>query len=133
MREEALLKTFQETGALRRGHFQLSSGLHSDVYFQSALVLQYPDRADLLGRALARDLETYSAEVVVSPALGGLIIGWEVARRLDVRSLFTERKDGIMCLRRGFEIESAERRSYLRIYSDHLEENPDAPAQMVFP
>jgi len=109
MREEALLKTFQESGALTRGHFQLSSGLHSPVYFQSALVLQHPDRADLLGRALARDLEAYEPQVIVGPALGGLIIAWEVARKLDVRGIFTERKDGIMCLRRGFTIASGER------------------------
>lgn len=109
MREEALLKTFQETGALQRGHFQLSSGLHSGVYFQSALVLQHPDRADLLGRALARDLSAYSPAVVVGPALGGLVIAWEVARKLDVRGIFTERKDGVMCLRRGFTIAPGER------------------------
>jgi orotate phosphoribosyltransferase len=109
MREEALLKTFQETGALRRGHFQLSSGLHSGVYFQSALVLQHPDRADLLGRSLARDLSPCEPDVIVGPALGGLIIGWEVARRLDVRGIFTERKDGEMCLRRGFAIEPGEK------------------------
>jgi len=109
MREEALLKTFQETGALRRGHFQLSSGLHSDVYFQSALVLQHPDRADLLARSLARDLARHEPDVIVGPALGGLIIGWEVARRLDVRGLFTERKDGEMCLRRGFQIAPKEK------------------------
>ena len=109
MREEALLKTFQETGALRSGHFQLSSGLHSGVYFQSALVLQHPDRADLLGRALAKDLAEYAPDVVVGPALGGLVIAWEVARRLDVRGIFTERKDGAMCLRRGFTIEPGEK------------------------
>lgn len=109
MREEALLKTFQETGALKRGHFQLSSGLHSGVYFQSALVLQHPDRADVLGRALAKHLGEYDPEVVVAPALGGLIIGWEVARDLGVRSLFTERKDGEMSLRRGFALSPGER------------------------
>lgn len=109
MREEALLKTFQETGALQRGHFQLSSGLHSPLYFQSALVLQHPDRADLLGRALARDLAAYEPDVVVGPALGGMIIAWEVARKLDVRGIFTERKEGIMGLRRGFTVGSGEK------------------------
>jgi orotate phosphoribosyltransferase len=109
VKEEALYKTFQETGALQRGHFQLSSGLHSGVYFQSALVLQHPDRADLLGRALARALAPYGAEVVVGPALGGMIIAWEVARKLDVRGIFTERKDGFMCLRRGFTVGSGEK------------------------
>ena len=109
MREEALLKAFQETHALRRGHFRLSSGLHSGVYFQSALVLQHPDRAEVLGRALARALAPLKPQVVVGPALGGLIIGWEVARELDVRGLFTERKDGAMQLRRGFRLEPGER------------------------
>lgn len=109
MREEALLKAFQETGALRRGHFELSSGLHSGVYFQSALVLQHPDRAEVLGRALAKDLAAYKPEVVAGPALGALIIAWEVARFLDARGLFTERKDGEMCLRRGFTLRPGER------------------------
>jgi orotate phosphoribosyltransferase len=109
MREEALLKAFQETHALQRGHFQLSSGLHSGVYFQSALVLQYPDRAEVLGRALAKLLADLRPAAVVGPALGGLIIGWEVARELDVRGLFTERKDGQMELRRGFTLSPGER------------------------
>jgi orotate phosphoribosyltransferase len=109
VREEALLKLFQETGALRRGHFQLSSGLHSGVYFQSALVLQHPDRAEILGRSLARTLAPLRPEVVVGPALGGLIIAWEVARELDVRGLFTERKKGVMMLRRGFTLRPDER------------------------
>ena len=109
MREEALLKAFQETGALRRGHFQLSSGLHSGVYFQSALVLQYPDRAEVLGRALAKDLAAYRPDVVAGPALGALIIAWEVAGFLDVRGIFTERHEGAMCLRRGFTLRPGER------------------------
>ncbi|MCA9751626.1 MAG: orotate phosphoribosyltransferase [Gemmatimonadetes bacterium] len=109
MREEALLKAFQETNALRRGHFRLSSGLHSGVYFQSALVLQHPDRAEVLGRALAKALAPARPEAIVGPALGGLIIGWEVARELDVRGLFTERKDGVMELRRGFVLSPGER------------------------
>jgi len=74
MREEALLKAFQETGALKRGHFELSSGLHSGVYFQSALVLQHPDRAEVLGRALARFVGEHAPRAIVGPALGGLII-----------------------------------------------------------
>jgi len=109
MREEALLKAFQETGALRRGHFELSSGLHSGVYFQSALVLQFPDRAEVLGRALAKDLAGHRPEVASGPALGALIIAWEVARFLGVRGIFTERSDGEMCLRRGFQLKPGER------------------------
>ena len=102
------LKEFQETGALLSGHFQLSSGLHSDRYLQCALLLQWPDRAERFGRALAERLRPSGAKVVVSPALGGVIIGHEVARALGVRALFTERKDGHMQLRRGFRIEPAE-------------------------
>ena len=109
MREEALLRLFEETHALKRGHFQLSSGLHSGVYFQSALVLQHPDRAEVLGRALAKSIEPWGAEVVVGPALGGLIIAWEVARSLDARGIFTERHDGVMTLRRGFTLREGER------------------------
>ncbi len=109
MREEALLRAFEETGALRRGHFELSSGMHSDVYFQAALLLQYPDRAEVLGRALAKLLKPLSPDTVVGPALGGIIIAWEVARTLDVRSLFTERKDGVMELRRSFVIKPGEK------------------------
>jgi len=109
VREEALLKAFQETGALRRGHFELSSGLHSGVYFQSALVLQHPDRAEVLGRALAKDLAQYHPDVVAGPALGALIIAWEVARTLDVRGMFTERHAGEMGLRRGFTLRAGER------------------------
>lgn len=109
MRETALLRLFEEAGAFQRGHFELSSGLHSDVYFQSALVLQYPDRADLLGRALAKDLRSLEPQVICGPALGGLIIAWEVARNLEVRGIFTERKDGAMMLRRGFALSEGER------------------------
>ena len=104
-----LLKEFQETGALLSGHFQLSSGLHSDRYLQCATLLQWPDRAERIGRLLAQELRPSGAGVVVSPALGGVIIGHEVARALGVRALFTERKDGRMQLRRGFRLEPSER------------------------
>lgn len=109
MKKETLLELFRESGALQRGHFELSSGLHSDVYFQSALVLQHPERAEVLGRALGAVLSDVRPDVVVGPALGGIIISWEVARALDVRGLFTERKDGKMMLRRGFKLAERER------------------------
>jgi orotate phosphoribosyltransferase len=109
MKKETLLELFQESGALQRGHFKLSSGLHSDVYFQSALVLQYPERAEVLGRALGAVLAGVRPDCVVGPALGGIVIGWEVARALEVRGLFTERKDGKMMLRRGFRLKTGER------------------------
>ncbi|MGH9443624.1 MAG: orotate phosphoribosyltransferase [Thermoanaerobaculia bacterium] len=104
-----LLKEFQETGALLSGHFKLSSGLHSDRYLQCATLLQWPDRAEKIGRLLADQLRPAGAAAVVSPALGGVIVGHEVARALGVRALFTERKDGRMQLRRGFRLGPSER------------------------
>jgi orotate phosphoribosyltransferase len=111
---DRVLDLFEQTGAYLRGHFRLTSGLHSGSYLQSALVLQYPQHAERLGRELARMLSGLSAEakigLVVSPALGGLIIGHETARALGVRFLFTERDaDRRMSLRRGFSIGAGER------------------------
>jgi orotate phosphoribosyltransferase len=98
----AVLDLFRDTGALLEGHFQLSSGLHSSRYLQCALVLEDPRRAEELGKSLAAKL-TGGITTVVSPALGGLIIGHEVARALGVRHLFTERDaSGHAVLRRGF-------------------------------
>jgi orotate phosphoribosyltransferase len=95
-----LLDLFRKTSALLEGHFRLSSGLHSSGYLQCALVLQYPEHAQSLGRAIAARTETLRATVVLSPALGGVIIGHEVARALGVRALFAERQDGVLTLRR---------------------------------
>lgn len=111
---DRVLDLFQHTGAYLQGHFRLSSGLHSTGYLQSALVLQYPHYAEVLGRRLARALSTWTERVpiglVISPALGGLIIGHEVARALGVRFLFTERDaDRKMSLRRGFTIDPGEK------------------------
>ncbi len=100
---------FEETGALLKGHFRLSSGLHSDRYLQCARLLMWPDRAQSAGRELARKLSLFSSDAVVSPALGGIVIGHEVARALGVRALFAERKDGAFALRRGFALEPGER------------------------
>ncbi|MDE2491785.1 MAG: orotate phosphoribosyltransferase [Elusimicrobia bacterium] len=94
---------FTRHGALLKGHFLLSSGLHSDRYLQSALVLADPAAAEALGRALAAKIPA-KPDLVVSPAMGGLIIGQEVARALGVKHYFTERTDGTMALRRGFQI-----------------------------
>ena len=104
-----VLARFREAGALLEGHFKLSSGLHSDRYLQSALVLQYPDFAAELGRALAARLEHLQPTVVLSPALGGIVIGQEVDRALQVRSIFAERQDGKLTLRRGFTLAPADR------------------------
>ena len=104
-----VLDLFRESGALLEGHFKLSSGLHSDRYLQSALVLQYPDFAERLGRALAARLEHLQPTVVLSPALGGIVIGQEVGRALQVRSIFAERQDGKLTLRRGFTLAPSDR------------------------
>ena len=103
-----LRKDLEETSALLSGHFRLSSGLHSDRYLQCARLLQWPDRAERIGRALAERMRPYGAAVVVSPALGGVLVGHETARALGVRSIFTERKDGHMQLRRGFAFSEGE-------------------------
>lgn len=98
-----------ESGALRRGHFRLSSGLHSPAYVQCALLLELPSRARAVGAALAERLREHAPESVLSPALGGVIIGHEVASALGVPFRFTERQEGTMALRRGFAIAPAER------------------------
>lgn len=102
------LKDFEETGALLTGHFRLSSGLHSDRYLQCARLLMWPERAEQAGRELAARLSEFGARAVVSPALGGVVIGQETARALRVRAMFVERKDGVFALRRGFAVEPGE-------------------------
>lgn len=99
-----VLELFRESGALLEGHFRLSSGLHSNGYLQSALVLQHPERAAELGKALAVLVAPHGPTAVLSPALGGIVIGHEVARALGVRAVFAERQDGVLTLRRGFSI-----------------------------
>jgi len=103
------LKDFDETGALLTGHFRLSSGLHSDRYLQCARLLMWPKRAEAAGRELAEKLREFAPDAIVSPALGGVIIGHETARALDVPALFVERKDGAFALRRGFSLEPGQR------------------------
>jgi orotate phosphoribosyltransferase len=109
-----VMDLFNETGAYLRGHFRLTSGLHSGEYLQCAKLLTFPDYAEQLGRELAQTLRSLTSgstiELVVSPAIGGIIIGHEVARALAARSLFTERDPSIneMVLRRGFSIRPGE-------------------------
>jgi orotate phosphoribosyltransferase len=109
----SVLDLFEETGAWLRGHFRLTSGFHSDEYLQCALVLQYPHHAARLGSGLAEALRGAAAgdiSVIASPALGGVIIGHEVARALGARAIFTERDpSGAMVLRRGFCVAPGER------------------------
>ena len=104
-----LLDLFRKSGALLDGHFRLTSGLHSTGYLQSALVLQHPPHAEALGRAIGERVADLKATVVLSPALGGIVIGHEVARALGVRAVFAERQDGALTLRRGFILAETDR------------------------
>src|SRR6266850_2507858 len=107
--ERETLDRYEKRGALLRGHFRLTSGLHSDLYLQSALVLQHPEDAAALGEGLAARFRTDGVQTVLAPAIGGILVAHEVARALGVRALFTEREDGVMRLRRGFALTPAER------------------------
>jgi orotate phosphoribosyltransferase len=110
MEQNEALDLYRRTGAYLEGHFRLSSGLHSSGYLQSALVLQHPADAHLLGAGIAENVKSLRSTVVLSPALGGLIIGHEVARALGVRAIFAERAGGAaLTLRRGFTLTSSER------------------------
>jgi orotate phosphoribosyltransferase len=107
--KEQILEIFRDTKALLEGHFQLTSGLHSPQYFQCARVLQFPKHLHLLSGEIAKHFEYSEVEVVISPAIGGIVVGTEVGRMLGVRTIFAERKEGKMELRRGFEILPGER------------------------
>lgn len=108
--EEKLQHLFERVGAVRHGHFELSSGRHSATYVQCALVMQFPELAERLGRELAVKLRDIAVDCVASPALGGILVGHEVARGLGVRAVFVERdSSGQMALRRGFSFQPGER------------------------
>ncbi len=109
MTENKVLSLMKELSALHNGHFLLSSGLHSDTYFQCAKILQFPELARELGAAMGDFFTDTPHDLVVSPAMGGILIGHEVARALGRRFVFSERKDGLMMIRRGFEIEEGEK------------------------
>lgn len=109
MTEAEVLTIFRRSGALLEGHFRLSSGLHSPGYLQCALVLQHPREAELLGAALGDVLRSLRAVTVLSPAMGGIVIGQEVGRALGVRAIFAERQDGVLTLRRGFNLDRGEK------------------------
>jgi orotate phosphoribosyltransferase len=106
---EKVIDEFKQTGALLEGHFQLTSGLHSTVYLQCARVLQFPEKAETFGRAIAQKFANAGIQLVASPAIGGIVIGHEVARALGARFIWTEREGGEMTLRRGFTISPGER------------------------
>lgn len=107
--ERETLDRYEKRGALLRGHFRLTSGLHSDIYLQSALVLQHPEDAAALGEGLAAAFRGERVQAVLAPAIGGILVAHEVARALGVRALFTERESGVMRLRRGFTLGAGER------------------------
>ncbi len=110
MHPDEIKQLFERVGAVRHGHFELSSGRHSATYVQCALVLQYPESAEKLGRALAEKFKDVQIDCVASPALGGILVGQEVARGLGVRAVFVERDtSGKMALRRGFVFQPNER------------------------
>lgn len=104
MEQEEVLNIFRQTGAFLEGHFILTSGLHSPHYFQCAKVLQYPEYNSLFSSEIAEHFKNKKINVVVTPAVGGIVLGTEVGRQLNCRSIFTERENGEMKLRRGFEI-----------------------------
>ena len=109
MTQEQILQIFEHTGALQKGHFGLTSGLHSDTYFQCALVLQHPRHAEQLCAIGKSRFAGQRVDAVIAPAVGGIIVTYELARQLGVRNLFAERQEGQMQLRRGFRIQPGER------------------------
>ena len=109
MIDKDYIKIFEDTEALMYGHFVLSSGMHSDAYFQCAKVLQYPKYLSLFADILSSNFGDLSIDKVISPAIGGIVLGTEVGRQLNKRTIFSERVDGEMQLRRGFEIKPGEK------------------------
>ncbi|MDI3535856.1 MAG: orotate phosphoribosyltransferase [Eubacteriaceae bacterium] len=104
-----ILEILKETDAFLEGHFLLSSGKHSDQYVQCAKVLRFPDQAEKVLKPVVEQLKSLKIDKVVGPAMGGVIVSYEIGRQLGKESIFTERKDGVMELRRGFEIKAGER------------------------
>ena len=109
MDQDKILSIFRTTGALLDGHFVLTSGRHSPTYFQCAKVLQYPKYLTVFSRMIAEKFEKYKPDVVISPAIGGIVLGTEVSNQIGCRSIFAERKEGRMVIRRGFSIDKEER------------------------
>ena len=107
--KESLLELFQKEEALLNGHFEFSSGRHGDQYLQCALLLQHPARAEALCQILAERFRRQQIDVVIGPALGGIVVSHEVARALGVRGIFAERENGVLTLRRQFQIREGER------------------------
>ena len=106
---EDIKKILEKTGAVLKGHFLLSSGLHSDTYFQMALVFQYPEYGKVVCQQLAENFKREKIDVVIGPAIGGIIISYQIAEILGTKSIFAERENGKMKLRRGFKLEKGEK------------------------
>jgi len=102
------LELFRQTGALKEGHFILTSGRHSHTYFQCALVLQYPRYLQMMAEAIGEHFQVETIDVIISPAVGGIVLGTAVGEVLDTRTIFAERVNGVMTLRRGFQIHPGE-------------------------
>lgn len=109
MTREEILKLFSKTGVLKTGHFLLTSGRHSNKYLQCAQLLQYPEATEKACSELAKHFKDMNIQTVIGPAMGGIIISYEMGRQLDIRSIFAEREDGKMALRRGFAVKPGER------------------------
>ncbi|HLG31796.1 MAG TPA: orotate phosphoribosyltransferase [Ignavibacteriaceae bacterium] len=109
LNETEILNIFKKTEALLTGHFLLTSGRHSDKYFQCAKVLQYPEYTEILCSLIAERFKNEKIDTIIAPAIGGLVVGQEVARQLNKRFIFAEREDKKLSLRRGFTIEKNER------------------------
>jgi orotate phosphoribosyltransferase len=109
MRSSEVIERFKSTGALLDGHFVLTSGLHSPNYLQCARVLERPEDAEAFGRAIADSFSDAGIETVAAPAIGGIVIGYEVARALGARFIWTEREHGQMTMRRGFAVKPGEK------------------------
>jgi len=106
---QEILQIFQKTNALLNGHFLLTSGRHSNQYFQCALVLQYAEYNEFICGMIANNFKNYEIDIVISPAIGGIVVGQEVARQLEKKSIFAEREDKVLTLRRGFQIEEGKK------------------------
>jgi orotate phosphoribosyltransferase len=107
--EKEILEIFEKSGALLKGHFLLTSGRHSNVYFQCAKVMQYPKYTEKICGMIAAHYKSIDIDTVIAPAIGGIVVGQEVARQLNKRSIFAEREDKSLTLRRGFTIEKGEK------------------------
>ncbi|MDI3507856.1 MAG: orotate phosphoribosyltransferase [Clostridiales bacterium] len=107
--KEQVTDILNKTGVLLNGHFLLTSGRHSDRYMQCAKLFQYPEYSELVCKSLAEGFSDEKVDLVIGPAIGGIIIAYELARQLDAKAIFAEREDGVMTLRRGFEIPAVAR------------------------